>query len=374
MEIRITGDGPRFKEKVYFNGRTLTKTFKRKTDAINWKRLTESEKMKNDSLGITGLKPNVLFSEVFDLWMDRKIIPAKSDKTIADYKSIGRKHLEGLFGNIKIRSFERNHADKLIQRLKNLELANKTANKILTVFKQVLSFAEMEGFISKSPLRNFPMLKVSAGRIDFLTNQEILQLLRANSTQMAYPLILVALNTGMRIGELTGLCWDRINFENDSIEVSRNQTRTGLKQCTKTNLVRHIPMNYEVKEALRVLLKSQRSPHYVFVDENGKPFSPDHYSQRHFRKASERAQIRKVNFHLLRHTYASQFMMKGGNIYDLQKLLGHTKVEMTMKYAHLSPQHLRKVVDTVRFSAEGDNSVSPFSAPQEKEKRNLNAV
>lgn len=55
-------------------------------------------------------------------------------------------------------------------------------------------------------------------------------------------------------------------------------------------------------------------------------------------------------------------MMNGGNVYDLQKILGHTKVDMTMKYAHLSPQHLRKAVETVRFSGEGNASIGPFLA------------
>ncbi len=59
-------------------------------------------------------------------------------------------------------------------------------------------------------------------------------------------------------------------------------------------------------------------------------------------------------------------MMNGGNVYDLQKILGHTKVDMTMKYAHLSPMHLKGIVNTVRYSAKGNLSNSPLSAPQEK--------
>jgi len=164
----------------------------------------------------------------------------------------------------------------------------------------------------------------------------------------------------MRIGEITGLCWDRLNFENDTIEVSRNLTRQGLKNVTKTYLVRYVPMNAEVKSALMNLMKLQNSTTYVFVRSNSSPFSPDHFSKRYLLPALERAGIRKITFHVLRHTYASQFMMNGGNQYDLQKILGHTKFEMTQKYAHLSPQHLRTAANNVRFSAEGNKSTSPF--------------
>lgn len=376
METRKNADGSlSYKEKVYLNnGKTITKTFSRKTDAISWKRNAESEKIKNAMLGTQALKENLNFEGIFHLWMERKIIPAKSYNTIADYRSIGQTHLLPFVGTVKIRSIERSHGTQLLQILKSKGLANRTVNKILIEFNQIVSFAELEGYISKSPLRNFTMLKLNPGRVDYLSNQEILQLLRAISKEDIYPLLVVALNTGMRIGELTGLCWDGINFETDTAEVSRTLGRGGLKDTTKTNLVRYIPMNVEVKTIFQRLMRFQRSAKFVFANSSGKPFNPDHYSQREFQKSLEFAGVRKVNFHVLRHTYASEFMMNGGNIYDLQKILGHTKVDMTMKYAHLSPHHLRKVVETVRFSAEGNQSVSPFIAPRENKEPMLSLV
>lgn len=364
MEIIENRDGSiGYKEKVYLpNGRTATKTFSRKTDARDWKRQRRLENQKNEALGIDALRDNLLFAEIFELWMQMKIRPIRSPKTVADYESIGRKHLKKYFGANRIRSINRSHGDKLIQTLKDRGLLNKTANKILTVFKQVVGFAETQGFVIRSPLRNFPMLPAHRGRLDYLTHQEVLQLLRGNSTERIYPLLLVALNTGMRIGEITGLCWDRVSFENETIEISRSMTRRGLKESTKTNLVRYVPMNHEVKSTLFELMRKQIGPKFVFTDSNGEHFNPDHFSKRHFAKALRKAGVREITFHVLRHTYASQYMMNGGNVFDLQKILGHTKVDMTMIYAHLSPQHLRKAVDTVRFSAEGNMSNSPFVA------------
>ncbi|MFZ4405321.1 MAG: tyrosine-type recombinase/integrase, partial [Pseudobdellovibrionaceae bacterium] len=235
--------------------------------------------------------------------------------------------------------------------------------------------AEIENYIGKNPLHRLPGLKMSPGRIDYLSQQEILQLLRGNSTEECYPLILVALNTGLRIGELTGLCWDRVNFQTNMIEVSRSLTRSGLANTTKTNLIRYIPMNNEVRDCLEDLLKKQKGPQFVFTDPKGNHYNPDHFSQRKFQQALDRVGVRRVHFHILRHTYASHFMMNGGNIYDLQKILGHTKVDMTMKYAHLSPQHLNRAVETVRFSAEGgDRGHSPFLSPRENNNSRLKVV
>lgn len=375
MEIIKNRDGSvGYKEKVYLpNGRTETKTFSRKTDARDWKQQRQLENQKNEALGIEALRANLPFSEMFDLWLKIKIRPVRSPKTVADYESIGRKHLKKYFGANRIRSINRSHGDKLIQMLKERGLRNKTTNKILTVFKQVIGFAETQGFVIRSPLRNFPMLPASRGRLDYLTHHEVLQVLRGNSTEQIYPLLLVALNTGMRIGEITGLCWDRISFENETIEISRSMTRSGLKESTKTNLVRYVPMNHEVKSVLFGMIRKQSSPKFVFTDSDGQHFNPDHFSKRHFAKALKRAGVREITFHVLRHTYASQYMMNGGNVFDLQKILGHTKVEMTMVYAHLSPQHLRKAVDTVRFSAEGNMSNSPFVALRDLNAEQANA-
>jgi len=376
MEIKKTKNGEfRYKEKVYLSGRKpLSKTFRRKTDALRWKEQARLEIQKNEILGITPLKENISFAELYQKWMEDKIQPTKSAKTIPEYRSICKAHLLGPFGSINVRSINQSHANDLVKRLKNKDLKNKTANKVLTIFKQIFNFAEIEGYIHKNSLRGYPNLKVEQGRIDFLTSQEILQLLRANGTEDIYPLLVVALNTGMRIGEITGLCWDRINFDTKQIEVSRNQTRFGLKDSTKTSLVRYIPMNEEVQKVLWSLLRLQKDLKFAFVDSKRSAYSPDHFSQRYFRKALERAGVRKINFHILRHTYASQFMMNGGNVYDLQKILGHTKVEMTMKYAHLSMNHLANAVNTVRYSADGNNSRSPFLAPRENEGAKLSIV
>lgn len=376
MEIIKNNKGQiRYKEKIYLqNGNTKTKTFKRKTDCENWKRMTSAEITKNKALGITPLKENICFEDFFKLWMNQKIVSIRSYKTIADYWAIARKHFYKQFGSVKIQSIERLHADTLLKNLRAINLSAKTMNKILSLFKQVLLFAENEGYLFKSPLKNFSKMKVSMGRIDFLSQQEIIQLLRGNIGQEIYPILIVALNTGLRVGEIMGLCFDRINFDNNFIEVSRNLTRKGLNDVTKTYLIRHIPMNNEVRSVLIEQIKNQRSPKYVFSKSDGTPYNPDHFSERYLTPALERSGVRKVTMHVFRHTFASQFMMNGGNPYDLQKLLGHTKFEMTQKYAHLSPQHLQKAADVVRFSAHGNNSVSPYLALAEKSDSNLKLV
>jgi len=364
MEVILGKCGvTRYKEKVYLsNGRTLTKTFKRRTDAVLWKSQKILDRDRNTALGIEGLKENVSFTFLFEHWLETKIAAIRSLKTLAEYRSVGRQHLLPELGQLMIRSVGKRNAEMLFHRLKSKGLQNATANKAMVVLKQVLGFAESQGYIAKNPIFGFPMLPRSKGRVDYLTSIEIERLLASPNSDPIYPLVLLALNTGMRIGELTGLCWDRVHFDVGTIEVSRAMTRLGLKQSTKTNLTRFIPMNTSARECLEELRNTSRGGDFVFTTRSGGPYNPDHFSRRQLSGFLERAGVRNVSCHVLRHTYASHFMMNGGQLYDLQRILGHTKMEMTMVYAHLSPQHLRNAAQTVCFERTLVNSSSPSLA------------
>ena len=80
---------------------------------------------------------------------------------------------------------------------------------------------------------------------------------------------------------------------------------------------------------------------FVFLGSKGGPIPYGHIYRQLGIAQAEAGINNKIRFHDLRHTFASNYMMAGGNVFDLQKLLGHTKIEMTMVYAHLSPNHLQ---------------------------------
>lgn len=159
----------------------------------------------------------------------------------------------------------------------------------------------------------------------------------------------VALNTGLRLGEICGLCWDRVNFESGSITISRTLTREGIKNTTKTHKARHIPMNTTTRAVLLKRFKSKTTK-LVFHTPDGNSIPYDHFTQRDFKKAQKHAQMENmIRFHDLRHTYASHFVMSGGDIYVLQKLLGHSNIETTMIYAHLDERFLREASEIINF-------------------------
>jgi site-specific recombinase XerD len=158
------------------------------------------------------------------------------------------------------------------------------------------------------------------------------------------------MNTGMRRGELAGLCWDRIDFETGFIQITRLRDRNGLADRTKTrNSQRRIPMSDVVRHAFMELKTRNYHPEFVFCHSYGKPFDEQHIYW-YFHKAQKNAGLTNhYRFHDLRHTFASHFVMNGGGLYDLQKLLGHARFEETQRYAHLAPEHLAKAVNIVSF-------------------------
>lgn len=163
-----------------------------------------------------------------------------------------------------------------------------------------------------------------------MSAEEIHKFLEVNKNDPHYWLYVIAMNTGMRRGELAGLLWDAIDFEKGFIQIKRLRDRNGLADRTKTrNSQRRIPISDAVREGLLYLKERNLHPEYVFCTTYGKPFDEGH-AYWYFQRAQEKAGLTNhYRFHDLRHTFASHFVMNGGSLYDLQKLLGHARFEET---------------------------------------------
>ncbi len=148
------------------------------------------------------------------------------------------------------------------------------------------------------------------------------------------PIVLVALNTGMRKGEIFKLTWSNVSFENNMITVAGETAKSSKK--------RHINMNRETQRVLDSWGKQSTRRGLVFPNPvNGKPLV-DIKSM--WKSILKDADIQDFRFHDLRHTFASKLVVKGAPLYMVQRLLGHSTLEMTMRYAHLSPESTAQAV------------------------------
>ena len=183
-------------------------------------------------------------------------------------------------------------------------------------------------------------LKAPPQKIEFLSQREA-DLLLENSSGIGHLLILTALKTGLRLGELIGLSWTDVNFSNKTLTVSRSWCRYKKELVSpKSNKERTVPLTDTLHDAL---FEVRRVEGPVFINERSRRIS-GRTIRLEIRRACERSGIRVVACHKLRHTFASHLAMAGAPIPSIQQLMGHSDIKTTMLYAHLSESTLRSAV------------------------------
>ncbi|MFA4888315.1 MAG: site-specific integrase [Candidatus Omnitrophota bacterium] len=211
------------------------------------------------------------------------------------------------------------------------EVSPATTNRGLACLKCMFNKAKEWGkFNGDNPVVKVKCFKENNQRVRFLEREEIDKLL-ANSNEPLRSIIIVALNTGMRKGEILGLKWRDCDFQRDLIRLTN----------TKNNEGRTMPMNEEVKTALIRVRKHPDSP-FIFCNKEGKPYGD---IKKSFFTALKKAGIIQFHFHDLRYTFASHLVMSGVDLNTVRELMGHKSLAMTIRYSHLSPDHKRRAVD-----------------------------
>jgi len=198
-------------------------------------------------------------------------------------------------------------------------------NRPLALLRHLLRLAHEEWEVLDVAPR-VRLEKEPQGRLRWLTQEEIARLLDACGKSRNKELraaVVIALNTGLRLGELLGLNWIYVDLSRGVIRL----------EITKSGRRREVPLNGDSYRALVSL--APKSEGRVFQTR---------FIKTAYNNAVATAKLDDVNFHTLRHSFASWAMMRGVTPKELQELLGHASLAMTMRYAHLAPEHLRTAV------------------------------
>jgi integrase len=216
-------------------------------------------------------------------------------------------------------------------------LSAKTVNNHLIVLRRMLGVAMEWGLLDRVPVVRW--LKVPEAEFDFLDFEEAERLLAAAEGEWR-TMVLLAIKTGLRQGELIALRWTDVDLVAGHLVVRQSATR-GIVTTPKNGKSRKIPLAPSVLAAL----KSHRHLRgkLVFCTGDGRMVTKNE-CKRPLWRACRRAGLRQVGWHMLRHTFASHLVMRGAPLKAVQELLGHASIEMTMRYAHLSPDARRDAV------------------------------
>lgn len=213
-----------------------------------------------------------------------------------------------------------------------------TVNRCMALVKYIFNLAERWEVIEKAPTRNIRMIEDAGTRERYLNSEEVFRLLdvlRKRKNRLVPDIIELLLLTGARKSEVTGLRWNELDFD------KRLWTLPAVRN--KSKKIKVVPLS---KEAIAVLDRNKgNDSKYVFPSpKTGRPLSDIYDTWESIRVEAGMPELR---IHDLRHSFASFLVNSGRSLYEVQKLLGHSQLSTTQRYAHLSEETLQDAAEIV---------------------------
>ncbi|HSY21588.1 MAG TPA: site-specific integrase [Polyangiaceae bacterium] len=284
--------------------------------------------------------PRKTFEELWKHWASTR---GAAKRSLKDDESIAKRHLLPFFGAMAIRDIGVEHTDRFAA--EHAGLSKKTVHNHLTLLIAMLHLARDLGWIERMPRIKKPRIRIHGKDFAFLRTaadiRRFLDAARAEDERI-FAMYAAAVYTGARAGELAALRWDDIDLEHRLITIERSFTGV-----TKSDDVRHVPIldpllpilrSWRLRNPLPIVFPNQAG---TMLGESARPFQETLHrvlARAGFAKVCRGTKERPyIRFHDLRHTFASHWMMSGGSIFRLQKILGHKSTQMTMRYSHLAP-------------------------------------
>lgn len=282
-------------------------------------------------------------------WFDTYVRTSNKPSSQRSRAHMLRNHLVPAFGGIALNEIATRHVEAYKAEKIRGGLSPKTVNEHLGILSKCLRDARDWDV----PVGNLNIRRLRAPKpsYHFLSRPDAARLLAAFRSDRWRAMATLALHTGLRVGELFGLRWEDIDLESGLLSVRQSVVR-GIIGTPKSDRERHVPLDAQATAALSAV---PRSGTFVFHREDGRPLALS-TAEGALRRACARAGLRVIGWHVLRHTYASWLAATGTPVPAIQQLLGHSTIEMTMRYAHLAPSALRDAAAALQRYATASTS------------------
>jgi integrase len=301
------------------------------------------------------------FAAYAQQWVDTHVTQACKFSTARIYALNLRRHVLPVLGARPVGQVTRADCRALIAACRAKGHSPKTIENVCRTLSSVLSQAVEDGLLAANPAmrlgRYYRQGDCPTPEVCPLTRQELRHFLATaqQHTPWEYPLWLCATRTGLRLGELIALQWGDLDFHGRFIEVRHNRVR-GRATTPKGHKRHRVDMSAQLAETLKALHTVRKEetlrrgwgqvPVWVFCSETGGPLDGDNLRKRVFYKLLEKAGLRHIRIHDLRHTFASLLLQNGESLKYIQEQLGHSSIQITMDiYGHLIPGANRGAVD-----------------------------
>jgi integrase len=301
------------------------------------------------------VKPAIVkatFASFSDQWFETYVRTNNKPSSQKSRKQILTNHLLPYFGAYEISAISPGRIEQYKNQKQKAGLSPKSINMHLGVLSKRLNDAVEWGQLAIAPRLRY--LRQPRPPFRFLSREEAKRLVAAMPEGRYRTMTILACHTGLRIGEVLALQWDDISFTNRHLVVRRSIV-DGIIGTTKNNRERQVPLSTAVIFALESL------PHdnaWLFHQTTGAPLTYG-MAQHAIAMGGRRTGLRPIGWHALRHSFASWLVGDGVPIPVVQGLLGHSTIEMTMRYAHLAPSAFRNAIQVLENSS--SNEAPEFS-------------
>jgi integrase len=322
------------------NGRQIWRSFPTKEQAELHFATVQLQRARGE------LRPpaRITFGEALDEWLrhgehERSLKPS----TVRDYKSAAERWLRPAFGTLRLEQVTapviEEWRGRMMARTKE-RLPRRQAAKVTAILHGVFERARKAYGFPRNPVDDVERLEVAySGRFDFYSPEEVRSLVRAATSDQDAAIFLTASFTGLRLGEVLALRVRNLDFTAEAIRVEENLVARELG-TPKSGRMRSVPMVPDVAQALARLLQRDRftaDEDVVFCGEEGGHLDASALRRR-FKAARDKAELRPLRFHDLRHTFGSLAARKAESPRELQDWMGHADVKTTMRYTHYRPR------------------------------------
>ena len=292
------------------------------------------------------------FGHFAQMWYDIYKKPYLREKSLEMIRYILNQHILPVLGDYRLQDITPMQIQAIMA-----GLAKKSASlqsKVLINLRSIFKVAQENGLVVRSPVSS--MLKPGGKKTQektALTPQESEKLLARVRDRRAGTFLMIALNTGLRRGEILALKWDDVDFEKKIIRVRRNavllRSGTTISDELKTNAGRRdVPLTAAL-EAHLAAEKERTHSQYILAMQNHQPLTQSSYKSM-WRLIERELPEKRVTAHILRHTYITRLFEAGLDIKEIQYLAGHSSVDMTLRvYTHYDrASREQKTIDKVR--------------------------
>ncbi|MBP1047879.1 site-specific integrase [Enterococcus sp. BWM-S5] len=278
-------------------------------------------------------------AEWLDYWLYTAIKDQVKQSTWTSYESKIRNHIIPSLGKKKLHLLEKEHINMFVQQLSTENYSDNTTKNIITILKISINYAVDNGYLVTNPCRSISISFTSkSNAVHALTTNEQKKLEALAFEEKGSSAVIIGLATGMRVGEICGLRWADIDFEQEMINVNctlqripnpddLNRTKVLISTPKTKSSIRKIPLGKFLK--MYLLKKYGESDSKYVVSTNGNHTEPRMVNY-HLRKLVRQAGITPIHFHVLRHTFATRCVENGVDISSLSKLLGHRSTKLTL--------------------------------------------